>query len=348
MFRRRTNANLQLFLSRLVSPYLTQKSVRLITIIIQIYFCFLISTQDLSSFSYRTKRYRELGDARAFEQLVVRSSSSSSPALVTPEQKTTTRFEKIPHFFISWRGKINPMCNKKERAHETVSRQKASSHERFSPIAQSLLFCLRVERGLDAFFLFFWVRARVFVVILFFLLNIPFFSQKPKRSQFRVLDPKMASGPLKKRFRSILRRTLFHPTNWENHVETRKKRKRTSKTRTRARPRRRRRRCRFRTKETRRHSMPRLDFVFFGRKGAFSLGRLRHTRMKRMHDVTTVRSLICFTKKKKEKMRMQSRARERTRDPRRRETRTRTRTSHFFPRDGNKRKSEITASETLR
>ena len=223
MFRRRTNANLQLFLSRLVSPYLTQKSVRLITIIIQIYFCFLISTQDLSSFSYRTKRYRELGDARAFEQLVVRSSSSSSPTLVTPEQKTTTRFEKIPHFFISWRGKINPMCNKKERAHETVSRQKASSHERFSPIAQSLLFCLRVERGLDAFFLFFWVRARVFVVILFFLLNIPFFSQKPKRSQFRVLDPKMASGPLKKRFRSILRRTLFHPTNWENHVETRKR-----------------------------------------------------------------------------------------------------------------------------
>ena len=52
--------------------------------------------------------------------------------------------------------------------------------------------------------------------------------------------------------------------------------------------------------------------------------------------------------KKKEKMRMQSRARERTRDPRRRETRTRTRTSHFFPRDGNKRKSEITASEKLR
>ena len=33
----------------------------------------------------------------------------------------------------------------------------------------------------------------------------------------------MASGPLKKRFRSILRRTLFHPTNWENHVETRKR-----------------------------------------------------------------------------------------------------------------------------
>ena len=52
--------------------------------------------------------------------------------------------------------------------------------------------------------------------------------------------------------------------------------------------------------------------------------------------------------KKNEKMRMQSRARERTRDPRRRETRTRTRTSHFFPRDGNKRKSEITASEKLR
>lgn len=120
----------------------------------------------------------------------------------------------------------------------------------------------------------------------------------------------MASGPLKKRFRSILRRTLFHPTNWENHVETRKKRKRTSKTRTRARPRRRRRRCRFRTKETRRHSMPRLDFVFFGRKGAFSLGRLRHTRMKRMHDVTTVRSLICFTKKKRENEDAKPRARE--------------------------------------
>jgi hypothetical protein len=123
-----------LFLSRLVSPYLTQKSVRLNNNNTN-----LLDLLDLSSFSYRSKRYQALNDARAFEQHVVRS--SSSPALVSPEQKTMTPNRISALFIFGGEKSILYVCmyDKKERAHETVS-QKASSRKRFSPSRKVFFF----------------------------------------------------------------------------------------------------------------------------------------------------------------------------------------------------------------
>ena len=84
---------------------------------------------------------------------------------------------------------------------------------------------------------------------------------------------------------------------WETHVETRKRDGERGHP-TPARARARRRRCRFRTRKTRRHSMSRLVFVFFGRKGSLAREITSRKNEKMQHNNGSVVCLSALSEKK--------------------------------------------------